>query len=101
MLWALEGSYLPARETAAADPVLQEDWATTRSGRWLATAYEMLTRLDPAWPGPLIGPYTETRTAIRDALDEVMLSGSPVADALTDANTSITEALETYNDETF
>ena len=101
VLWALEGSYLPPREAAATDPVLQEDWATTRSGQWLATAYDMLTRLDPAWPGPLIGPYTETRTAIRDALDEVMLSGSPVSEALTDADASITEALETYNDETF
>jgi sn-glycerol 3-phosphate transport system substrate-binding protein len=101
VLWALEGSYLPPRQAAVDDPALQEDWATTRSGRWLATAYEMLTRLDPAWPGPLIGPYTETRTAIRDALDEVMFSGSTVDDALSNADAAITAAVDAYNAETF
>jgi sn-glycerol 3-phosphate transport system substrate-binding protein len=101
VLWALEGSYLPPREAAVADPTLQEDWATTRSGQWMATAYEMLIRLDPSWPGPLIGPYTETRTAIRDALDEVLLSGSTVDDALAAADESITEAVESYNAEAF
>jgi sn-glycerol 3-phosphate transport system substrate-binding protein len=101
VLWAIEGSYLPPREAAAADPVLQEDWTTTRSGRWMAIAYEMLTRLDPDWPGPLIGPYTETRTAIRDALDEVLLSGGSVDDALTGADEDITSAVEAYNAETF
>jgi hypothetical protein len=61
----------------------------------------MLTRLDPDWPGPLIGPYTETRTAIRDALDEVLLSGGSVDDALTGADEDITSAVEAYNAETF
>lgn len=99
--WTLDGSFLPAREAVAADPALQEDWATTRSGRWLAIAYEMVSRLDPDWPGPLIGPYTETRNAIRDAYDEIMFSGTAVDDALATADEAVTEAITDYNDQTF
>ena len=72
LLWTLQGSFLPARRAAVVDPALQEDWESTRSSRWLSTAYDLLTQARSLLPGPLIGPYTEVRTAYRDALDEVM-----------------------------
>ena len=101
VLWHLEGSYLPVRDEAANSPEVQQFWTTTRPGKWLHTAYEGLQNVDPAWPGPLIGPYTETRSAVRDALDAVMFSGADPASAISDANQKITKAIENYNDENF
>ena len=99
--WTVEGSFLPARRTVLDEPALQEEWETTRSGRWLATAYGQLTELEPDWPGPLVGPYTEARTAIRDAFDEVLYSDTAVADALATADARITAALEEYSTQNF
>lgn len=99
--WHLEGSYLPVRETTAESQEVQDFWANTRPGRWLKVAYDGLQQVDPSHPGPLIGPYTETRSAVRDALDGLMFGGRGVDDVIAEANASITQAIEDYNDENF
>jgi sn-glycerol 3-phosphate transport system substrate-binding protein len=99
--WNLEGSYLPWNMAAADDPTLVESWETTTTGRWLSTAYQQLLDADPDWPGPLIGPYTETRTAVRDALDAMLLSGTDPSSAIATADEEITTAIADYNDENF
>lgn len=99
--WHLEGSYLPWNLAAAEDPAVTESWATTRKGGWLQIAYDALTNADPAWPGPLIGPYDDTRDAIRDGLDELLFVGAEPADAVAQADAAINEAVERYNDENF
>jgi sn-glycerol 3-phosphate transport system substrate-binding protein len=99
--WNLDGSYLPFNSKALDDPTLQENWETTRKGRWLAIAYDSLTNADPEFPGPLIGPYDTTREAVREQLDEVLLNGKDPADAAADANDAISEAVVAYNDENF
>ena len=100
-LWHTEGSYLPVRQSTVDSPEIQEFWADTRPGKWLKIAYDGLENVDPDWPGPLIGPYTETRDAVRTALDG-LLFGSESADAvITTADQTVTDALAQYNDENF
>ncbi len=100
-LWHLEGSYLPVREDTATSQEVQDFWANTRPGRWLKVAYGGLQAVDPDWPGPLIGPYTETREAVRTALDQLLFSGATPAEVVRKADATITEALQEYNDENF
>lgn len=100
-LWHLEGSYLPVRAATAESEQIQQFWTGTRPGRWLKIAHEGLQNVDPNWPGPLIGPYTETRSAVRSALDALLFSGANPDAAITEANQAITEALEDYNEENF
>jgi sn-glycerol 3-phosphate transport system substrate-binding protein len=100
-LWHLEGSYLPVSQATVELQEVQDFWATTRPGKWLRTAYDGLQAVDPAWPGPLIGPYTETRTAVRDALDALLFGGATPDQAIREADQAITEAVVAYNDENF
>jgi sn-glycerol 3-phosphate transport system substrate-binding protein len=99
--WNLDGSYLPFNTKALDDPALQDAWQNTRKGRWLAIAYDSMTNADPDFPGPLIGPYDRVREAIRSQLDEVILNGKDPADAATDANNAISDAIDSYNEENF
>ncbi len=99
--WNTEGSFSPWVTAAVEDPSLQEMWTTTRLGSWLQVAYEQVADIDATWPGPLIGPYTETRDAIRDSLDRLILEGQAPAETLAEADAEVTEAVERYNDENF
>ena len=99
-LWHLEGSYLPVRHATATSEEVLDFWANTRPGKWLQTAYEGLEQVDPAWPGPLIGPYTETRSAVRDALDG-LVDGQPIDTVVTEADQTITDAITGYNEDNF
>jgi sn-glycerol 3-phosphate transport system substrate-binding protein len=89
------GSYLPNNTKAADDPTLVKVWTVTRRGPWLDTAYTQLTNLDPAGPGPLIGPYEEIRAAIRASLAAVV-GGRPPKDAIAEADQAIDAALAAY-----
>lgn len=100
-LWHLEGSYLPVRAATAESQEVQDFWANTRPGGWLQTAYEGLQTVDPDWPGPLLGPYTETRNAVRNALDALLFSGASPDQVIAETDQTITDALEQYNDENF
>ena len=94
--WTLKASYLPVLKSAADDPTLQADFTGTTKGKWLSTAYQGLSNLNPRFPGPVIGPYKEFRTDVRAALDDVMLAGKPTAEAISTANTKFQQALDTY-----
>lgn len=94
--WTLEGSYLPVSKAAAADPKLEQNWATTRTGQWLSVAFKGISDLDPKFPGPVIGPYKEFRAANRAALETVTLSGKPPAAAVTGASATFQKALDAY-----
>jgi sn-glycerol 3-phosphate transport system substrate-binding protein len=97
--WHTNGSYMPFHAATVDEPEIQELWTTTRRGEWLQTAYEASIRIDPDWPGPLIGPYDDFRSAVRSALDQMVLQGSSPEDALASANDAIDAALERYNDD--
>ncbi len=94
--WTLEGSYLPIRKSALDDPAIQKDFTTTRRGGWLATAAAGLDSLDPAHPGPVIGPYNEYRKTYRDALENVTLGGKDVASTITSSNDAFQQSLDRY-----
>ena len=99
---AVGGSYLPYREAAAEDPRVVENWTTTLSGRWLAIANQMVVDgIDPAFPGPLIGPYTETRLAIRNGLEALTVDGVTPEVALDRMQTELDAAFQRYRDEGF
>jgi sn-glycerol 3-phosphate transport system substrate-binding protein len=99
--WNLEGSFTPWVTAALDDPTLQEAWTADRLGTWLATASEQISNIDPDFPGPLIGPYTEVRNAIRDALDRMILEDQPPGEAIAEANQQITDAVAEYEEENF
>src|SRR5690606_838921 len=99
--WHLQGSYLPVRQATVDSQEVQDFWAGTRPGRWLQVDYEGLQNVDPDHPGPQIGPYTETRSAVRSALDALLFGGVDVDGAITEADRTITQALESYADENF
>jgi sn-glycerol 3-phosphate transport system substrate-binding protein len=94
--WGVEGSAAPVSQAAADDPLLQEAWASSLGGQWQKVAYDVLAGIDSDFPGPIIGPYDEVRQAIEKAMDQVLLDDGPVDDAVTEADATITAALESY-----
>jgi sn-glycerol 3-phosphate transport system substrate-binding protein len=100
--WNIEASYLPYRTSATKDPRVVKDWTTTLAGRWLAIAYgELINGVDPAFPGPLMGPYEQFRAAVRNSIDTMVFkSGTPDA-VVKQAAADTTAALDQYNHENF
>lgn len=94
--WTLEGSYLPVSDAAREDPVLVDAFETTRRGRWLAIATESLSMLDPQFLGPVVGPYPEMVTAIRQAIERVVLNGQPVQRSVEDLDSELQAQLTRY-----
>jgi sn-glycerol 3-phosphate transport system substrate-binding protein len=96
-VWAGRGSNTPAFASTADEPELQEAWESSLGGRWQRLAFEVLEDgVDPDFPGPVIGPYTEMRAAIRKALDEVLLDGRDPGEALAEADATMVDELELY-----
>jgi sn-glycerol 3-phosphate transport system substrate-binding protein len=98
--WSIEGSYLPYLNEAADDPRLQEEWSSSLAGQWLALAYdELLEGVDPANPGPLLGPYDQFRSAVRDGISALIFDDAAPADVAAEVDETTTAAIETYNEE--
>jgi len=99
--WMQGATYLPWNE-AAYDEDSVKDWeANTRPGRWLSVAVEEIENTNPDFPGPLIGPFTDVRSAIRKSLEDLLLGSTSPQDAMTQASDAITEALGRYSEENF
>ncbi|MFN7150767.1 MAG: extracellular solute-binding protein, partial [Microthrixaceae bacterium] len=94
--WTLEGSYLPVSEAAREDPALTEEFETTRRGQWLAIASGSLDELDADFPGPVMGPYNQFRSLVRDSFEKITLDGQEVGSTIDSVNTSFQDALTTY-----
>lgn len=100
--WNINASYLPYRTSATKDPAVVKAWTTTLSGRWLAIAYdELIYGVDPALPGPLIGPYEQFRSAVRKSIDDMVFKSSTPDDSVKQAAAETTAALDQYNRENF
>jgi sn-glycerol 3-phosphate transport system substrate-binding protein len=98
----LVGGMDPFLQSAAEAPEIQEVWETTLSGEWLAISYQqMIDGIDPAFPGPLVGPYSDMRDIERDLLDEVVLNGADPQETLDAATAELTEVLQRYEEENF
>jgi sn-glycerol 3-phosphate transport system substrate-binding protein len=94
--WTLEGSYLPVSEAAREDPALQEEFETTRRGQWLAVASGSLDELDPSFPGPVIGPYNEFRSEVRQSFEKITLDGQEIGPVLDSVDSAFQTALDDY-----
>ena len=98
----LVASNLPWRTGVTDDPRIQEAWTSSLAGEWLALAYQQqVDGLDPAFPGPLIGPYDQVRAGIERSMEELVLEGASVDDAIATATEEIDAALQQYADEGF
>jgi hypothetical protein len=62
----------------------------------LKIANEQVAEIDPAFPGPLIGPYDDVRLALRDAMTAMLIEGVPPNEAITTAQRRIDEVVEAY-----
>lgn len=99
---ALVGGMDPFNQLAVDTPEVQDTWDNTLSGSWLAISYQqMVDGIDPDFPGPLVGPYTEMRVVERDLLEGVVLNGADPQEALDEATDALTEELATYEEENF
>ena len=94
--WAMEASYFPVRESAVEDPALQAQWNDTRAGRWMATAYEAFLSLDPAFPGPVIGPYAQFRESVITGLENVMYNDADPVETMTSVDEEFQADLDSY-----
>jgi sn-glycerol 3-phosphate transport system substrate-binding protein len=99
--WMEGATYLAWNENATGEESLKDWQANTRPGRWLTVAVEEIENTNPDFPGPLIGPFTDVREAIRRSLEDLLLSGTSPQDAVTTASNAITEALGRYSEENF
>jgi len=95
------GSNLPYLRAAGQNETAKTFFSSSMSGKWLALANQEVQDIDPSFPGPLIGPYTETRQALREAMDDLIFKGLPVDESLQGAQTKIDAALQQYQDEGF
>ncbi|MEZ5144654.1 MAG: extracellular solute-binding protein [Acidimicrobiales bacterium] len=89
-------SYLPYRTAVADSPEAQAFFDGSLAGGWLRIANQQVSEIDPAFPGPLIGPYDQVRLALRDGLAAVLFDDRPPADAVRDTDTAIDDALRQY-----
>ena len=91
-----EGSYLPYRTAVAASPEAQAFFSGSLAGGWLKIANDQVQTIDPAFPGPLIGPYYEARVALKDALSNLLLKGASPRTPSPAPERDIDRALQQY-----
>ncbi len=91
------GSSLPFRVSTDSRADVKEFYAKSLSGRWLQLASDQVNKIDPAFPGPLIGPYDQVRVAIQKASDNLLVNGMSPEDALSGAQSEIDKLLAQYN----
>ncbi len=91
-----DGSYLPYRTAVSATPEAQAFYTSSLAGRWLKIANDQVQTIDPQFPGPLIGPYYETRVALVDAMSNLLLKNATPEDAIAGAQQAIDQALDAY-----
>ncbi|MEM7141337.1 MAG: extracellular solute-binding protein [Actinomycetota bacterium] len=97
----LRGSYLPVSDEVASDPQVQQVWANDAAGMWLETSYEQVQGIDPDFPGPAVGPFSEQREIFQQSLEELFLAGGDPETVLQAAEDAFNEALEAYTDANF
>jgi len=97
----LKGSYLPTNAAVLNDAEVQAVWQNDAAGQWLATAYAQLAVINPEFPGPAIGPFTEQRQILNRSLEELILGGGDPATILADAAADLDAALADYADANF
>jgi ABC-type glycerol-3-phosphate transport system substrate-binding protein len=93
------GSYLPWVKAAENEPTVVSYFAGEGgvAGAWLKLANELVKGIDPAFPGPLIGPYDRFREILQDAQDSLVFGHASPSAALADAQKKLDDELARYN----
>ena len=94
--WTIKASNAPIFQKVIDSEAVKKDQETTLSGKWQKVASDVLSGVDESFPGPVIGPYTETRNAIKKALETVLLDNGPIGPAVDEADATITKQLKSY-----
>lgn len=99
----LGGSYMPWLEAANSDPEVVAYYAGDSgiAGAWLKLANDLVGAIDPAFPGPLIGPYDEFREALENGMDSIFFGEASPAEALAAAQQAVDAAIQRYNEGNF
>ena len=94
--WAIGTGYIPIRKTSADSAEMQQYWAQNPTYK---VAYDQLLTgpVNAATSGSVIGQYTGTRDAVRDAENSMFLNGTDPKSALKDAASNANAAIEDYN----
>ncbi len=94
--WSAGTGYIPTRESAIDQPVLQERWAADPEFR---VAYDQLLegKNDLATSGPVIGDYLGVREVIEDAENRMFGEGLKPRAALKRAKNEANAVIEEYN----
>ncbi len=95
--WQIEGSYLPYQQAVRDDPELQAWYAEDPVGQQMVVAAESLAAVDPASPGPLIGPYVGFTDAVEDSLSAMVFEGLDPDAAVAQADRALQAELDRYN----
>jgi len=87
---------VPLRKSALDDPTLKAAWAATPEYK---VAYDQLLNgvNNVATAGPVIGPYTEVRDVVVNALTQMLTQGQDPKAALTSAADKSNQEIESYN----
>lgn len=92
------GSNLPFRPSTMEQPAVVEWIAEETDGAWLDIGWSQVEALDPEFPGPLMGPYTQVRNVVRSGIEDMILGGGTPDDAVASIDADITDALAEYAD---
>ena len=94
--WSVGTGYVPLRKSSLDDPTLKAAWAATPEYR---VAYDQLLSgvNSVATAGPVIGPYTEVRDVVVNALTAMLTQGQDPKAALTSAADESDQESESYN----
>jgi sn-glycerol 3-phosphate transport system substrate-binding protein len=91
-----KGSFLPATTAAQADPAVAPFFSSGLAGQWMKLGQKEFDSVDPSRPGPLVGPYTEFRDAVRLSLTKLAEPNVTPVQALSTAELTLSDALHEY-----
>jgi len=94
--WAAGTGYIPVRQSSAQTSTIQHLWATDPGYK---VAYTQLVNgvNDPASSGSVIGPYPDVRTDVLTAEENMFVTSTSPATALSRAQTAANTTLSQYN----
>lgn len=94
--WSVTGSNVPVFTPVIADPSVTTSWTSSLAGKWQKIAYDVLAGVSSDFPGPIIGPYSETRIAEQKAIEEALINDRDVDEVVAQADSTITSELAAY-----
>lgn len=97
--WLIDGSYLSGNEAVAERPEVKKFYADTMAGQALDVAAKQLAAVPADHPGPIVGPFDQYNKIVQSMMESVLFNGADPASALRKAETKVTAALRSYNED--